>query len=77
MAYDLRQQGWSVDFSFSGLASKRLKRAHKIQATWALLWGSEEQKDNSVIVKNLKTGHQEKVSRDQINESLKKMQASS
>ncbi len=40
----------------------KMKKAHDLKATWALLLGDDEQKNNTVTIKNMMTGAQETVS---------------
>lgn len=54
----LRNQGFSVDFSYSGNVGKRMKRANKVEAIAAIMVGEEELKAGQVVVKNMQTGDQ-------------------
>ncbi len=40
----------------------KMKKAHELKATWTLLIGDDEQKNNTVTIKNMITGTQETVS---------------
>lgn len=54
----LRNQGFSVDFLYSGNVGKRMKRANKVEAVAAIMVGEEELKEKQVVVKNMQTGDQ-------------------
>ncbi len=61
LASTLRHAGFAVDVGYSGNVGKRMKRADKINAAVALVVGSDEVKDESVMVRNLETGEQQVV----------------
>lgn len=54
----LRNQGFFIDFLYSGNVSKRMKRANKVEAVAAIMVGEEEIKAGQVLVKNMTTGDQ-------------------
>lgn len=54
----LRNQGFCVDYLYSGNVSKRMKRANKIEAAATIMVGEEESKTGHVLVKNMTTGDQ-------------------
>jgi len=66
LAEMLRQEGFDVDYAFSGKMRKRLQRADKMNARVACLIGEEEQRDDSVTVRMLDDGTQKKVLRSQL-----------
>jgi histidyl-tRNA synthetase len=70
LGQDLRDHDFEVEIPFSGNVGKRFKRADKIGAQWALVLGSTELSQNSATIKNLKTGEQKLVPRDQIFNAL-------
>jgi histidyl-tRNA synthetase len=47
---------------------KKLKRANKIGANFALIIGEEEFNNNSLSIKNLSSGNQETLSLDLLNQ---------
>ncbi|MFV0432115.1 MAG: histidine--tRNA ligase [Alphaproteobacteria bacterium] len=55
---DLRAQGFIVDQAFGGNMKKRLNKADKLQAKFALILGDDELEANQIIIRNLKTGEQ-------------------
>lgn len=61
LSQHLRKQGVAVDLGFSGNLSKRLKRAHKIGAQWAIIVGDDELKEENALVRDLTSGEQTKV----------------
>ncbi|MGC6516624.1 MAG: histidine--tRNA ligase [Candidatus Puniceispirillaceae bacterium] len=61
LATTMRQAGLSVDMPFSGNISKKLKRADKIGARYAVLLGSDEFANNEVQVKSMATGQSQNV----------------
>lgn len=66
ISQQLRKQDIAVDLGFSGNISKRLKRAHKIKARWAVMLGEDEIKEHVALVRNLASGEQTKVSLSQL-----------
>lgn len=61
LAMNLRQEGFSIDFLYSGNVAKRLKRANKIGAIAAIMVGEEELQKREVTLKNLEKGTQDSV----------------
>lgn len=57
MVYELRSEGYSVFYQFSGNFSKQLKRASQ-KCLWVLIYGEKEQKNKEFILKDLKKGQQ-------------------
>ena len=70
-AQALRVAGIAVDIAYKGNVKKRFERANKIGATFAVLIGSDELASGQVTVKNLQTGAQEVVLRDDLITKLK------
>ncbi len=58
LVYNLREEGFIIEQAFSGNMKKRLNKADKLQATYALILGDDELEKNQVIIRNLKTGEQ-------------------
>lgn len=70
LANTLRSQGKSVDFDFTGKKfSKQLEKAAKL-SDLAIIIGEDELKSDTLTVKNLKTGMQEKVERKEFLNNL-------
>jgi len=64
---DLREAGISVDRSYGGRSVKaQWKLADRSGATYGVMTGESENKNNSVAVKNLKTGEQVEVRRENL-----------
>ena len=61
LARDLRRSGLIVDLAFKGNVGKRMKRADKVGARFAVLIGEDELAQGSATVKDLATGAQERV----------------
>lgn len=55
---DLRAQGFIIDQAFGGNMKKRLNKADKSQAKFALILGDDELSVNQIIIRDLKTGEQ-------------------
>ncbi len=53
LAFQLRNQGFSIEMDFSGNLKKRLQRAIKSRCRWALILGDEELNRNVITVKDL------------------------
>ena len=70
LANTLRYAGFGVDVGYSGNVGQRMKRADKINATVAVIVGSEEVKDESVTVRNLENGEQQTVNQAQLVQHL-------
>ena len=68
----LRQAGLPVDIGFSGNLAKRMKRANKLLARFAIILGSDELARGVVQLKNLDTGEQNEIG---IEDLLKKVKA--
>ena len=71
LAHDLRVAGLVVDMAYKGNVGKRMKRANKQNAIFAVLIGEEEMSRDVAMVKNLDEGTQEEVSLSQLSEYLK------
>lgn len=71
LAHDLRVAGIVVDMAYKGNVGKRMKRANKQNASFAVLLGEEEMARGVAMVKNLDQGSQEEVSLSQISDYLK------
>jgi len=62
IAHDLRKGGIIVDMAYKGNVGKRMKRANKQNAIFAILIGEEEIARSVAMVKNLDEGSQKEVS---------------
>ena len=71
IAYKLRKAGLRVEQAYSGNIKKRMMKANKINASKAVIIGSDELKENKVTVKDLSTGEQKSVMIENIVEELK------
>lgn len=71
IAYKLRKAGLRVEQAYSGNLKKRMMKANKINASKAVIIGSDELKENKVTVKDLSTGEQKSVMIENIVEELK------
>lgn len=70
LAEELRWSGIRVDVAHSGNAGKRMKRADKLGAAVAVVFGDDELAQNAVQVKTLATGDQQTVALDQLAAAL-------
>jgi len=61
IATDLRNKDFYVDLGYSGNLKKRLQKANKINAQWAIIIGEEELAKNIVILRDLDSGEQKEV----------------
>jgi histidyl-tRNA synthetase len=66
----LRREGFVVDQAFRGNLGKRMKRADKLDAAMALIFGDDELAKGVVQVRNLATGDQQEVALDAIPAAL-------
>ena len=62
IAHDLRIAGIVVDMAYKGNVGKRMKRANKQNARFAILIGEDEIVRSVAMVKNLDKGSQEEIS---------------
>ncbi len=66
LARRLRQAGLIVDWSYRGNPGKRMKRAAKLNAAYAVLIGDDELARGSATVRDLDSGAQEEVPLDRL-----------
>ena len=71
LSQKLRSHGFCVDQLHTGNAGKKLKRANKIQSSFAILLGEEEMKKGHYILRHFKDGHQELISQTDVINTLK------
>jgi len=67
----LRTENFHCELINGGNVGKKMKRANKIGASWALIIGESELANNQVTLKNLAKGEQTLVGADQIIEQMK------
>jgi histidyl-tRNA synthetase len=66
IARDLRRKGTSVEMAPAGKLKKLMETANRTGARWTLLVGDDEIASGAYSLKNMKTGEQEKLSREQL-----------
>lgn len=71
LAQALRKQEFVVEMTYGGGLGKRLKKANKMNALYALILGEEEVASRTVTCKNLESGEQIQLSVDQVAVFLK------
>ena len=71
VAHDLRANGIVVDMGYKGNVGKRMKRANKQNAGFAVLLGEDELARSVAMVKNLDEGSQEEVSLSALSDYIK------
>ncbi len=70
LTQNLRRAGIAVDLGYSGNMSKRMKRADKVNARWAVLLGDDELARGAATLRDMDSGAQSEVSLDQVAEHL-------
>jgi histidyl-tRNA synthetase len=70
LAEQLRRAGFAVDLGYSGNVGKRLKRANKVNARFAVLLGEDELKRDAATLRDLDTGEQVEVPLSALRERL-------
>jgi histidyl-tRNA synthetase len=71
LAQQLREQGFVVEMTYGGGLGKRLKKANKMNARYALILGEEEIASHTVTCKDLESGEQRQLAADQVEAFLK------
>ena len=71
IASQLRKAGFRVEQAYSGNLKKRMIKANKVNAGYAVIIGSDELNAGNVTVKNLDNGEQQMVSLNNLIEGLK------
>lgn len=74
LTHQLRALGNTCEYSFSGNAGKRMKRADKLGIKHALLINKEDLHKGQVVLKNLETGEQQDISFEKIETLALKLQ---
>ncbi len=70
LAHELRRAGIYTELTFTGNISKRMKKAAAMKARWAVIVGGDELKNGLVSLKDLDTGNQSQIPRDQLVASI-------
>jgi histidyl-tRNA synthetase len=70
LAQDLRQQGYVVEMTYGGNLGKRLKKANKMNARYALILGAEEISAHAITLKDLDTGEQTQLPQSHLKQVL-------
>jgi histidyl-tRNA synthetase len=70
LAEDLRRSGFSVDQGYSGNLGKRMKRANKVAARFAILFGDDELARGVVTLRDLDAGTQDEVPLAEVGDRL-------
>ncbi|WP_010301165.1 histidine--tRNA ligase [Candidatus Odyssella thessalonicensis] len=70
LTMQLRDRQLMTDIAYSGNVGKRLKRANKINARYAIMIGDEELTTSQAIIKDLDTGEQKLVAISEISDYL-------
>ncbi len=70
MARDLRAAGLSIDIAYSGNLSRRMKRANKVNARAAIVFGDDELERGGVSLRDLDSGEQIEIKQDELEHRL-------
>ncbi len=73
IAQALRHAGFKTDIAYKGKGGKRMARADKLGATFAVILGDDELAANTATIKHLKDGAQQTVPQREIISTLAKM----
>lgn len=74
LARDLRRSGFVVDLGYHGNVTRRMKRADRIGARAALLLGEDELGRGAVALRDLHSGDQREVARDELEAALRALE---
>ena len=66
----LRLAGIAADIGFSGNLSRRMKRANRLGASYAVILGPDELARHAATLRDMETGAQEEVALDKLVERL-------
>ena len=66
VAYEIRSRGLKVENFLSGKMGKKMQKANKLGAHYALILGGNEVSNNTVTIKNFMTGEQKEISRAEL-----------
>jgi histidyl-tRNA synthetase len=70
LSQTLRRAGLAVDIGYSGNVGKRLKRANKVNARFAVLMGEAERARGAVTLRDMETGEQREIGHGEIGDVL-------
>lgn len=73
IAQSLRHAGFKTEIAYKGKGGKRLQRADKLGARFAVMLGDDELANSTATIKNLKDGAQQTVPQREIISTLAKM----
>ncbi len=68
LAHELRQRALRVENILSGKMGKKMQKANKLGAGYALILGENEVNNDQVTIKNLSSGEQKTLARNQLND---------
>lgn len=71
LAQALRSEGMYVELGYRGNLGKRMKRANKLHARWAVILGEEEMAAAKVILKDLDSGEQRDIAQTELVNQMK------
>jgi histidyl-tRNA synthetase len=71
LTQNLRKAGFTVDLGYGGNVGKRMKRANKLEARFALVLGEDELARGAVTLRDLDSGTQEEVALDNVEARLR------
>lgn len=71
IVHELRHAGKRIDIAYKGNVKKRFERADKMRAHYAVIVGEDELANGMLTIKNLQSGAQETLPREQVMEKLK------
>ena len=71
IARELRQTGWSVEVAPDGKLKRAMELANKLGARYALIIGENEIASGRYALKNMASGEQEQIARDEIAQRLR------
>ncbi|MGP1281811.1 MAG: histidine--tRNA ligase [Parasphingopyxis sp.] len=72
IAEQLRSEGISVDVAFKGNFKKRLQKANKVGARYAVIVGLDEAYANEVTLKNMENGAQKNIEKQHLLDSIRR-----
>jgi len=71
LAQELRKEGYTVEMTYEGGFGKRLKKANKVNARYALILGEDEVSSHTVTLKDLDSGEQTQLPQAQVSATLR------
>lgn len=70
LLFHLREKNIPTDLAWEGSLKSRMKRANRLNAQWALIFGDEELQEQTITAKNLDTGEQQTLSLNNLDDFL-------